>query len=314
MPVARGAGFCLATLPGRNKFRVRDRCRKLFGTRMQPAAIRHALTIDVEEWFHDDWRPNRGADWDRLPSTVVEEVDRVLALLADAGAQATFFVLGDVARRHPELVRRIAAPGHEIASHGYSHCRVAAHGRAAMRDDVRRSLDVLAECSGAAIAGYRAPYFLTTPAELWAIDVLAELGLRYDASYVPLRWFPHRGAGIPRAPYRHPNGIWEFPLPVARAYGGWNLPYAGGGPMLRFLPYETLRNFLHAHERAVGRAVVYMHPWELSPELRALPATPRYVRLWKRLGRGRTLPSFRRLIADFRFAPIREVYAAELAS
>jgi polysaccharide deacetylase family protein (PEP-CTERM system associated) len=277
-------------------------------------SIRHALTVDVEEWFHDDWRPDRGADWDRLPSTVEDEVERVLDLLASAAARATFFVLGDVARRHPELVRRIAAAGHEVASHGYAHCRVGTQTRAAFGDDVQRSLALLSDTIGAAVAGYRAPYFLTTPAELWAIDVLAELGVRYDASYVPLRWFPHRGDAIPRAPYRHPSGVWEFPLPVARAYGGWNLPYAGGGPMLRFLRYETLRGFLAAHERAIGAAVVYLHPWELGPELRALPGTPRYVRLWKRLGRGRTLPSFRRLLADFRFAPVRDVYAAELAS
>jgi polysaccharide deacetylase family protein (PEP-CTERM system associated) len=276
-------------------------------------SIHHALTVDVEEWFHDDWRPNRGVDWDDLPSTVVAEVDRVLELFNDAGAHATFFVLGDVVRRHPHLVRRIAAAGHEIASHGYAHVKVAAQSRDAFAADVRRSRQVIEDALGAAIAGYRAPYFISTPNELWATDVLAELGFRYDAGYVRVRWAPYLGRGTPRAPYRHPSGIWEFPLPFAEAYGGWNLPYAGGGPMLRFLSYQTIRRFLRAHEAEVGPAVVYLHPGELEPTARALPGTPRYVRLWKRFGRSRTLPSLRRLLAEFRFAPIREVYAAELA-
>jgi polysaccharide deacetylase family protein (PEP-CTERM system associated) len=281
---------------------------------MTSPGTRHALTIDVEEWFHDDWRPNRAVDWDDLPSTVVAEVDHVLQLLDDAGARATFFVLGDVVRRHREIVRRIAAAGHEIASHGYAHAKVAAQTPAEFADDVRRSRDILADALGGAIAGYRAPYFISSPRELWAIDVLATLGFRYDAGYVRVRWMPYIGRSAPRAPYRHPSGVWEFPLPFAQAYGGWNLPYAGGGPMFRFLPYRTIRRFLLAHQTEIGSAVVYLHPWELAQEPRALPATPRYVRLWKRLGRARTLPTLQRLLAEFSFAPIREVYAEELAA
>ena len=274
--------------------------------------MRHALTIDVEEWFHDDWRPNRGVDWDQLASTVEREVERVLALLAERTLRATFFVLGDVARRHPALVRRIAAGGHEIASHGDMHRKVASQTRGEFTADVARSIAELESCVGQRVAGYRAPYFITSPNELWAVDVLAELGIVYDASYMPLRWAPHRGHELPRVPYRHPCGVWEFPLPVDEAYGGWHLPYAGGGPMLRFLRYETLRRFLNRYEQQRGAAVVYLHPWELDPTPRALPGTPRYVRLWKRLGSGRTLPSFRRLLQDFEFGPIREVFAAHI--
>lgn len=275
--------------------------------------IAHALTIDVEEWFHDDWRPDRGVDWDRLPSTVANDVALLLDLLAAADARATFFVLGDVARRHPTLVQRIANAGHEIASHGDEHRKVATQSRAELAHDVRTSLAVLADLTGTAVGGYRAPYFLSNAGELWVIDVLAELGLRYDASYVPVRWMPYLGRNIPRAPYRHPCGLWEFPLPFAERFGGWNLPYAGGGPLLRFLPYRVIDQALRAHEATIGSAVVYCHPWELDPEARALPGTPGYVRLWKRLGRGRTLPVLRRLLADFTFRPIREVYADELA-
>lgn len=275
--------------------------------------IAHALTIDVEEWFHDDWRPDRGADWDRLPSTVATDVGLMLDLLATAGARATFFVLGDVARRQPAVVKRIAAAGHEIASHGDTHRKVATQARHQLRADVRTSLDVLSDLTGVAVAGYRAPYFLGHARDLWAIDVLAELGLRYDASYVPLRWMPYVGRSSPRTPYRHPCGLWEFPLPFAERFGGWNLPYAGGGPMLRFLPYRLIDRSLRTHEAAVGSAVVYCHPWELDPVARALPGTPRYVRLWKRLGRRRTLPTLRQLLAGFTFRSIREVYADELA-
>jgi polysaccharide deacetylase family protein (PEP-CTERM system associated) len=276
--------------------------------------IAHALTIDVEEWFHDDWRPDRGADWDALPSTVASDVALLLDLLAQAGARATFFVLGDVARRQPAVVRLIAAAGHEIASHGDTHRKVATQGRDEFAADVRTSLAVLSDLTGERVAGYRAPYFLSRARDLWAIDVLAEIGLRYDASYVPVRWMPYLGRSIPRAPYRHPCGLWEFPLPFAERFGGWNLPYAGGGPLLRFLPYRVIDASLRTHERKVGPAVVYCHPWELDPETRTLPGTPRHVRLWKRLGRKRTLPALRRLLADFSFRSIREVYANELAS
>jgi len=276
-------------------------------------AIAHALTIDVEEWFHDDWRPDRGADWHRLPSTVATDVALLLDLLAAAGARATFFVLGDVARRQPAVVKRIAAAGHEIASHGDAHRKVATQGRDEFGADVRTSLDVLSDLTGVEVAGYRAPYFLNRARDLWAIDVLAELGLRYDASYAPVRWMPYVGRSIPRVPYRHPCGLWEFPLPFAERFGGWNLPYAGGGPLLRFLPYRLIDRSLRTHEQAVGSAVVYCHPWELDPEARTLPGTPRYVRLWKRLGRDRTLPALRRLLANFTFRSIREVYADELA-
>ncbi len=277
-------------------------------------AIAHALTIDVEEWFHDDWRPDRGMDWDVLPSTVAGDVALMLDLLAAADARATFFVLGDVARRHPELVRRIAGAGHEIASHGDAHRQVPTQDRRQFAHDVRTSLAVLSDLVGTTIAGYRAPYFLRRACDLWAIDVLAELGLRYDASYVPVRWMPFLGRSIPRAPYRHPCGVWEFPLPFAERFGGWNLPYAGGGPLLRFLPYRLVEHALRTHESAVGPAVVYCHPWELDPDARSLPGTPRHVRLWKRLGRARTLPALQRLLATFTFRPIREVYANELAA
>lgn len=273
----------------------------------------HALTIDVEEWFHDDWRADRGADWDSLSSTVQGSVRLLLDLLEEAGSRATFFVLGDVANRQPALVRSIAAAGHEIASHGYAHRRVATQTRSEFAADVEASIAVLADCTGSAVQGYRAPYFLRDPSELWTIEVLARCGLRYDASYVPVRWIPYVGRSIPRVPYRHPCGVWEFPLPFAEAFGGWNLPYAAGGPFLRFLPYTTLHRFLRAHEDTVGSAVVYLHPWELDAVSRSLPGTPGYVRLWKRLGRGRTRANLARLLADFRFAPIHEVYATELA-
>ena len=274
----------------------------------------HALTIDVEEWFHDDWRPDRGADWDALPSTVASDVALMLDLLGEAGARATFFVLGDVARRQPDLVKRIAAAGHEIASHGDAHRRVPTQDRTQFASDVRASLAILGDLVGTAISGYRAPYFLRRASDLWTIDVLAELGLRYDTSYVPVRWMPYLGRSIPRVPYRHPCGVWEFPLPFAERFGGWNLPYAGGGPLLRFLPYRLIEHALRTHEETVGAAVVYCHPWELDSEARSLPGTPRHVQLWKRLGRSRTLPTLQRLLANFTFRSIREVYASELSS
>jgi polysaccharide deacetylase family protein (PEP-CTERM system associated) len=197
--------------------------------------IAHALTIDVEEWFHDDWRPDRGVDWDRLPSTVASDVALMLDLLAEAGARATFFVLGDVAQRQPALVQRIAAAGHEIGSHGYAHRKVATQDRREFAADVRRSLAVLGDLIGGVVAGYRAPYFLSRARDLWAIDVLAELGLRYDASYVPVRWMPYLGR-IRAVPYRHPcGGSFRCRSPSA---SGLEPAVRRRRPLLRFLPYR----------------------------------------------------------------------------
>ena len=209
-----------------------------------PSAIVNAMTVDVEDYFQvsafDDVVPRD--QWTQRESRVVASTDRLLELFADAGVRATFFILGWVATKHPDLVRRIAAAGHEVASHGYGHRLVYDLTRQEFTEDVRRSRDVLAEITGRRILGYRAPSFSVTARSLWALDVLLEEGFVYDASIFPIH---HDRYGIPTAP-RHFHArelalgkLWECPSSTVRL-GGTNLPVGGGG-YFRLLPFAWTR-------------------------------------------------------------------------
>ena len=234
-----------------------------------------AFSADVEDWFQVEALRAHcpRSTWDSYPDRACANTERLLALLERHGARGTFFVLGWTAARHPELVRRIAAAGHEIASHGFDHELVYNQEPEIFRQDVRRTRRLLQDLSGQEVIGYRAPSYTIVPRTLWALGILAEEGYRYDSSIFPI---PRRRYGMPGAP-RWPHrrdlgdgvGIAEFPLPTVRC-GPLNLP-ATGGAYLRLLPYRfqswSLRRML-----ASGRAfVLTIHPWELDPEQPRLP-------------------------------------------
>jgi polysaccharide deacetylase family protein (PEP-CTERM system associated) len=270
----------------------------------------NAMTVDVEEHFQVSAfdRAVSRADWPRLESRVSASTDRLLTLFDRRGVRGTFFVLGVVAERFPDLVRRIAARGHEIASHGYGHRLVYEQTRAEFRDDIRRAKGLLEQIVGRLVNGYRAPSYSVTTESLWALDVLIEEGHTYDASIFPIR---HDRYGIPDAP-RHPfvvtraaGSLVEAPASTVRI-GPLNLPVAGGG-YFRILPYAWTRwglGRVNTHERRP--AIFYLHPWELDPH------QPRFAA--GRLSRFRhyrnlhlTEARLGRLIDDFRFAPLSEV-------
>lgn len=276
----------------------------------QAPAIVNAMTVDVEDYFHvsvfDGILPR--SRWDALESRVAANTDRLLAIFAETGIRATFFVLGWVAERCPDLVARIAGQGHEIASHGSAHRLVYDMTPAAFRDDVRRSKAVLEEAAGVEVAGYRAPSYSITPRSLWALDVLIEEGYRYDASIFPIH---HDRYGIPlspRAPYRlqrESGAILEAPASAVR-YGPLNLPVGGGG-YFRILPYGWTRWGIARINRIEHRpAIFYIHPWEIDPDQPRLQAG-----LLSRFRHYRNLHEtesrLRRLIADFRFGPMAAV-------
>lgn len=276
----------------------------------------NAMTVDVEDYFQvsafDEVVPR--SRWDEMPSRVVANTERMLRVFAEHDVRGTFFVLGWVAERFPSLVALIADLGHEIASHGHSHRLIYDQTPRAFRDDVRRAKDVLEGASGQRVEGYRAPSFSITARSLWALDVLIEEGYRYDASIFPIR---HDRYGIPDSP-RHPyvlprNGgaLVEAPGSTARI-GPMNLPVGGGG-YFRILPYAWTRwgiARLNARERRP--AVFYLHPWEIDPDQPRMHAS-----LLSRFRHYRNLdqtePRLRRLLSEFRFAPLRQVLAeAEL--
>jgi polysaccharide deacetylase family protein (PEP-CTERM system associated) len=273
--------------------------------------MRNAFSVDVEDWYQvSDFEGvvEFGA-WDRHESRVVRNTERVLALLDEHQVKGTFFVLSWNAERHPELIRRIADAGHEIASHGYRHRLIYEQTRAEFRDDVMRSKKVLEDATGTAVLGYRAPSFSLTQASLWALDVLLECGFQYDSSIFPIA---DRLYGIPNArrlPFaiRTDGGrqLLEFPMSTARAAGrNWPL---GGGAYLRLLPYRYMRWGIRRVNREGAPALVYVHPWELDPEQPRIKTRGKRGLSTHYVNLRRTEGKLRRLLQDFPFEPARDV-------
>lgn len=278
-------------------------------------ATPHLFTVDVEEYFQVnafDGFVSRQR-WDELPSRVRGSVDRLLGLLDEYGVRGTFFTLGWIADRHPEVVRAIADAGHEIASHGWWHRRVVTLTREQFREEARNSKLLLEDVTGAPVLGYRAPSFSILPRVAWAYDVLLEEGYRYDSSVFPIR---RRDYGNPNAtPHAHvverPTGsILELPLATTRIVGV-RVPGAGGA-YLRMLPFWITTRALRESAKRGESAVLYVHPWEIDPDQPRLDVwgLARF-RHYSRL--DRTLPRLRRLLDEFRFVPVAERYGEELS-
>ena len=230
--------------------------------------IRNAMTCDVEDYFQvSAFAPYISRDsWDARECRVEANVDRILALYERHGVRATFFTLGWIAERYPNLVRRIVAGGHELASHGYGHLRASDQSRAEFDNDIRSSKALLEDLGGQEVIGYRAPSFSIGAQNLWALDALREAGYRYSSSIYPIA---HDHYGMPDAPRfafypNGPDGLLEVPVTTVRL-GGRNLP-AGGGGYFRLLPYALSRWMMEKVNREDGEpALFYFHPWEIDP-------------------------------------------------
>lgn len=268
----------------------------------------HLFTVDVEEYFHAsalEPHVSRHA-WGSLESRVEPGVRRLLELLEERQMRGTFFVLGWVAERHPDLVREIAARGHEVASHGWGHRRITEMDPPAFRRSVRRSKRLLEDLVGRPVLGYRAPSFSIVPGREWALDVLVEEGYRYDSSLYPVR---RPGYGYPGADpaggwlERHSGALAELPPATLRRLGV-NLP-AGGGAYFRLLPYRLVRSALEAFGRRGQATTFYIHPWEVDTGQPRLDLPP-LTRLRHYGGLERTEERLRRLLDEFRFRPVAE--------
>lgn len=272
--------------------------------------LANAMTVDVEDYFHvsafADHLDRSG--WGGMESRVEANTRRILELLAGRGIHATFFVLGWVAERHPGLVREIAAAGHEIASHGFSHQLVYKQTPEVFREETLRSKRLLEDLIQAPVDGYRAASYSITSRSLWALDILAEAGFRYDSSVFPVR---HDLYGIPGAqevPHRlkTPAGheLVEFPLSTLNLFG-YRLPIAGGG-YFRLYPYALTHAGLRSINRRGQPFIFYLHPWEVDPE------QPRIAAGWKSRFRhynnlDRCEARLVRLLGDFEFTTARAV-------
>lgn len=263
------------------------------------------FSVDVEEYFQVSAfeRVLSRADWDSVPSRLAACLSRLLALLDSRCVQATFFILGWIAERRPRLVAEIAAAGHEIACHGYDHRLVYHMNPAEFREDLRRAKSAIEDAAGTAVVSYRAPSFSITRKSLWALEVLAELGFRNDASVFPIR---HDRYGIPDAepgPHRivTPSGtIREFPGTTVR-WAGCNVPLGGGG-YLRLFPWAMTRHLMRRVRARYGRpCMVYVHPWELDPDQPEVKGASWLARRRHRVGLRTTENKLRRMLDGFRF-------------
>ncbi len=273
--------------------------------------MRNALTVDVEDYFHVAAfaRQIDPATWDRFPLRVERNAHRLLDLFAEHGVRATFFVLGWVAERCPNLVRAIVDQGHEVACHGYSHQLIYGQTPTVFRAETIRAKKCLEDQAQRPVLGYRAASYSITRRSLWALDILAELGFAYDSSIFPVRHDRYGIPGSPRWPYRldTPSGgsLIEFP-PSTLAVGGYRLPVAGGG-YFRIYPYQLTRFALSRINRVEGQPFIfYLHPWEIDPEQPRIRAGRLSTfRHYTNLSRCET--RLGQLLRDFRFAPTRDV-------
>jgi len=277
-----------------------------------PFVTWHHFTVDVEEYFQvssfEHVVPR--SRWGSMESRVTASVHRMLDLLAQYEARATFFVVGWVAEHHPDLVRTIADAGHEIASHTWDHAKVTEQTSGEFRRSVRRSRLLLEDLAQAPVVGFRAPSFSIVRGREWALDVLLEEGYRYDSSLFPVRRPGYGYAGGRRAPHvlTRPGGyLLEFP-PSTLRWMGMNIP-AAGGAYFRCLPYSLVRAAFRQSERQGRPGTFYIHPWELDAAQPRL-ATSHLTRLRHYTGLSRTEARLHRLLADFRFSSIARTVKA----
>lgn len=276
---------------------------------MLAPAITNALTIDVEDYFQvSAFAPYiRRSEWDARECRVERNVGRILQMLDERGVKATFFTLGWIAERYPQLVRRIVEGGHELASHGYGHERASDLSQEAFAQDVGRAKKLLEDIGGQAVIGYRAPSFSIGTGNLWAFDTLARAGYEYSSSIYPIKHDHYGMPDSPRFAYRLGNGLIEIPVTTLRM-GGRNLPSSGGG-YFRLLPYGLSRWMIRQINQVDREsAIFYFHPWEIDtgqPRIEGIDLKTRfrhYVNIPRMEGRLASL------LADFRWGRMDQIF------
>jgi len=276
--------------------------------RASDGEIVNALTIDVEEFFQ---LPAFAASipratWDSTPRRADANVDRVLSLLAEHELRATFFVLGWIADRIPDCVRRIVAAGHELASLGYERVRAFEQGYGPLLADIRLAKAVLEDVSGVEVRGYRAPGFSILAVNDWAYDCIVEAGHRYSSSVYPVRRDRNPIAYVERFAYEARAGLVEVPVATLRVLQS-NWP-AGGGGAFRLLPYRLSRWMIRRVNDGDQRpATFHFHSWELDPEAPNLTREHGNAGLVQRFDPNRLDSRLRRLLKDFRWDRIDTV-------
>jgi polysaccharide deacetylase family protein (PEP-CTERM system associated) len=291
--------------------------RTLVADRTGSSRIANALTVDVEDYFHVQAFADHIArkEWDELPARVEGNTQRLLELFGDRGVRATFFILGWVAERFPEVVRRIAAGGHEVGSHGWQHTPVYQQTAKEFRIDVRRTKAMLEDISGECVRGYRAASFSMTAKTVWAYEVLKEEGYGYSSSVYPIRHDLYGMVDAPRFTHmpRGSGGVPELPI-TTTVLLGHNVPCGGGG-YFRLLPYHFFRWGLRRVNGDEGRSCIfYIHPWEIDPEQPRQNHPRLRARFRHYVNLHRTYARLERLLGDFAWDRVDQVYKCEIAA
>ncbi|MFA6468666.1 MAG: XrtA system polysaccharide deacetylase [Bacteroidota bacterium] len=269
--------------------------------------IINALTVDLEDWFcvYNFRGYIVRTDWEKCESRIEQNTDRLLNLFDKHNVKATFFVLGWVAERVPDLIKKIDSAGHEIASHGYSHQLVTEMTRESFAEDLKKSLDILYNIIQKEVIGFRAPSFSITNKTLWALDILEQQGIKYDSSIYPTGYHPDYGiADFPLSPQNVTEKLVEFPMSCSRI-GGIKIPCSGGG-YFRSLPYSVTKYLFNKINLENRSFVFYIHPWEIDPQQpRIRLPLAKSFRHYNNL--GKTYRRIDMLLSDFSFTTIRKV-------
>lgn len=273
----------------------------------------NVFSVDLEDWFcvqnlngiipRDQW----GACESRVEKNTI----RLLDLLDRRKVQATFFVLGWVAERHPGLIQEVHRRGHEIATHGYSHSLLTSMTPEHFQADLDRSLEVLAGCVSSPVLGFRAPSFSVTRKTWWALDILRTRGLRYDSSVFPAGFHPDYGVPDSRLEaHSILDGLLEVPMSCALV-GGRKVPCSGGG-YFRLYPYAVTRRLMRQCNRQGRPVMFYIHPWEIDPEQPRVSGMPALKRFRHYNNLDRTMGRLERLLEDFEFTSAGKLFADSL--
>jgi polysaccharide deacetylase family protein (PEP-CTERM system associated) len=262
----------------------------------------NGLSVDVEDWFQVGAFEDvieRGC-WDTLSDRVERNCDAILQMFADAEVHATFFTLGWVAKRHPQLLRRISEAGHELASHGWDHTRVFKLDRASFAQDLDQSRKTIEDASGMQVVGYRAPSFSIDRRTPWAYMILAEQGFRYSSSVAPIVHDHYGWSDAPRFAFKPLPWSDLIEIPVTTAMFAGRRLAAGGGGFFRVLPYGFSRWAIRQVNRREGRpAVFYFHPWEIDPGQPRVDGAPLKSRLRHYTNLDGMADKLRQLIGEF---------------
>jgi polysaccharide deacetylase family protein (PEP-CTERM system associated) len=270
----------------------------------------NALTIDVEDYFQVSAFEGcvaRG-QWNRLPSRIEHNVERIVQLFRTYEIKATFFTLGWIAEHFPQVVRQIADAGHEIASHGYQHIRISDQSSKQLWQDVIRSKKLLEDVTGQSVLGYRAASFSIGSENLWALNVLEESGYRYSSSIYPINHDLYGMPEAPRFPFRlHEGGLLEIPISTIKIMGR-NLPCGGGG-YFRLVPYSMFSWAMRRINKTENQSnVFYFHPWEIDPQQPRLNGASFKSRFRHYVNLNKMEARLKQLLSDFNWERMDRVF------